>query len=173
MSDALGMITMDQLPPELRALIEKFNGEVGMRSPVRKPLTDLREPADPKKRLHRPSFFFEYGPDVGPYRHQEYPKVKWHENGTDTLVLSRAAEEVLGPEWGDSPHNAPADAVGQVRDDLMALTPEEKTLVMDAYREARISAIRRKLEGLTEAELDAVLGETRPARRTKKSKKGV
>jgi hypothetical protein len=161
-------ITLDMLPIELRQLIEKaMTGNTGMRSPITKPLTDLREPSDPKKRLHRPSFFFETGPDLPPYVHQEYPKVKWHQHQTDSLgrqvdiyVPNAAAEAALGPEWMDRPSGTPLAAIDQVQQEMMLLTDEERQMVVDAHRDARVKSVQAKMAKLSDAELSSVLPNT-------------
>lgn len=158
-------IRLEDLPVEIQELLARSKSE-GTRSPVPRPLTDLREPSDPKKRLHRPSFFFETGPDLPPYKHQEYPKVKWHQNGTDTLVLSEAAEKALGPEWGDIPQGTPLDMVDVVKAELADLTPEEQAMVFEAHREARVKSLLAKFDTLSDAELAAL--ETSVARKAKK-----
>lgn len=161
-------ITLDMLPPELQQIIAAYQaGTVDKsRSPIPKPLTDLREPSDPKKRLHRPSFFFETGPDLPPYRHQEFPKIKWHTSGAETVVLTREAEAALGPGWANEPVVPITNPVEQARADLSGLTEAERQSVLDAHRQARIDLIRQRLSGLSETDLDALMGDLDPKAKT-------
>jgi|SRR5215469_10715429 len=163
----MAQINIEDLPQELQDLLARTK-EQGQRSPIAKPLTDLREPSDPKKRINRPTFFFEMGPDLPPYKHQEYPKVLWHQSGTDTVVLTREAEQAMGPDWGPLPPGTPPEVADVVKAELSTLTPEEQAMVFEAHRKARLDSLMRKFDGLTDKELDAIEAATL----TKKPKKG-
>jgi hypothetical protein len=134
----------------------------GQRSPLPGALKDLRDPGDPSKRLHRPMFAFT---QVDSYTTPtEYPKVKWHQNGTDTLVLSRAAEDAMGAEWSDTPSGKALDPAERVKAEMMALSPEDQELVRSTMREARLKSIQTAMAELSPAEVDALMG-SEPAKR--------
>jgi hypothetical protein len=166
---------LTNLPPEtqqmLMRMLEQYqNGtlnqpEGAKRSPTPGPLKDLRDPGDPQKRLHRPSFFFQVTDSYT--TPTEYPKVKWHQNGTDTLVLTRAAEEALGPEWGDTPSGKPLDPAERLKAEMMALSPEDQELVRTAMRQARLDKIQRTMGELSPAEIEGLLASdaAEPAKR--------
>lgn len=159
------------LSPEMQAtlmrLLEQYQDgtlvqQQGTRSPLPGPLKDLRDPGDQKKRLNRPMFAFT---QVDSYTTPtEYPKVKWHQNGTDTLVLSRAAEDALGSEWGDTPSGKALDPAERVKAEMMALSQEDQELVRSTMREARLKSIQAAMAELSPAEVEALMG-AEPAKR--------
>jgi len=163
---------LTNLPPDLQQaltqMLESYkngtlNLQQGQRSPIPQALKDLRDPGDPVKRLHRPMFAFT---QVDSYTTpKEYPKVKWHQNGTDTLVLSRAAEDALGPEWGDWPSGKAQDPADRVKAEMMALSPEDQELVRESLRQARLNKIQAAMAELSPAELDTLMGNAEPTKR--------
>jgi len=159
---------LHDLPLELQQMLQQFQAQQGRRSPVGQALTDLREPSDPKQRLHRPSFFFEMGPTLPPYRHQAYPKVKWHPTQPDTTVLTAEQEAALGDDWQDQPSGQPLNVAAQIQAEMQTLTPEERDAVLDAHRRARVELLQRKLSALTEAELAALTTEPKGSARVKR-----
>jgi hypothetical protein len=161
----MSQITLDQLSPEVLALLQQQGVQTpGSRSPIRKPLMDLREPSSPKDRINRPQFHWSADPDEAgkrPYKYSPYPKLLWNADGREVLVKDAAAERALGDGWYDTPQFAPVDnVVDELTAELSLLTAEERMMVMDAQRQARLSRLQAKLDQLSEDELAQVVGES-------------
>lgn len=165
---------LNSLPPEMQAamlrMLEAYQAgtldtTAGKRSPVSGPLKDLRDPGDPQKRLHRPSFFFQTTDSYT--TPTEYPKVKWHQNGTDTLVMNRQTEDALGPEWGDTPSGKAMDPAERIKAEMMALSAEDQDLIRTAMRDARLRKIQEAMWELSPAEIEGFLAEGKPAKTRK------
>src|SRR6185503_12029977 len=87
------MIALDQLPIEVQELLRRPAESDGYRSPVFKPLTDLRP--QPFNRMHpRPTFVWSAPEPVNQpaYRHQPFPRRVFKPNGAD--VLDRTCRNV-------------------------------------------------------------------------------
>lgn len=151
------MITLDQLPPEILALLNQ-NG-LPTRTGARPVLTDLREPRTPKEKLNRPNFFWSADEEPGkpPYRHQEFPKIKWQQDGDqirEVLVRSADEEAALIGAWSNFPPLvAPQTTADAIQAQLDALTPEERQLVFEAQRQQRMAALQAKLAAMPDAQL--------------------
>ncbi len=162
---------LTNLPTEMQAaflrMLEEYKAGTlgqpnGQRSPLPGPLKDLRDPGDPSKRLHRPMFAFT---QVDSYTTpREYPKVKWHQNGTDTLVHTRAEEAALGDEWGDLPTGKALSLPERIKAEMAQLSPEDQEFVKEMTRKARLTNIQAALADLSPAEIDAVMAQE-PAKR--------
>lgn len=157
-------IALDQLPPELLQIIEAYkSGTAGTRSPVRTQLKDLRDPMNPKAKLHRPSFSWsaDADPEAPPYQHQAFPKLMFHARQGEIVVMNEEALSALGPDWKDAPITiakvSPADAV---RAEIDSLSPEDRELFLSMQREARMKRIQALMGELTDAELAAVVQAT-------------
>ena len=152
-------ITIDQLPPEIQALI----GAGTNRSPVRQPLTDLREPADPKAKLNRPNFFFEMG-KAEPYRYQPYPALRYKlVNGRiEERRVENATEDnrAQADGWADVPPYSPPPTVEQqkasevqaIKESLAEMTPEERQQILAAYAERRRQTVLDRLSAMPDEE---------------------
>lgn len=159
----MSQITLDQLSPEVLALLQQQGVQTpGSRSPMRKPLSDLREPSSPKDRINRPQFHWSADPDEAgkrPYKYHPYPKLLWNADGQEVLVKDFAAEKALGDGWYDTPQTvSAANSVDELTAELTLLTAEERMMVMDAQRQARLSRLQAKLDHLSEDELAQVVG---------------
>jgi hypothetical protein len=162
------MIAIDQLPPEIQALV----GQYANRSPVRAPLTDLRTPQNPRDRLNRPTFFFEMGQpnpsDQG--RYLPYPALRYKlVNGvpTERRVDSEIEDlQVQRQGWSDVPiHVTPLTVDQQHAADLAALqeavaglSADDRQRVVEAQKQDRLDLLHQKLADLPEATLALVLG---------------
>lgn len=154
-------IALDQLPPEILALLKQNEGERS-RSVVRAPLTDLREPANPKDRLFRPQFHWSAEPDEEgkrPYKYRAYPKLVWNEAGEERVIRSKADEAALVGDWRETPPVLlPTNPVHDIESELASLTPEEREMVFEAHRAQRLARIQAKLGQLTDEQLTQVAG---------------
>lgn len=157
-------ISLDQLPPELLQIIEAYkSGTAGTRSPVRTQLKDLRDPANPKAKLHRPSFSWsaDADPDTPPYRHQTFPCLRFHARQGEIAVMNQEALEALGPDWHDAPIAVKAVApVDAARAEIDSLSPEDRELFLSMQREARMKRIQSLMAGLSEHELASLVMST-------------
>ena len=159
-------ISLDQLSPEVLALLNQQVGNAQARSVVPKPLSDLREPASPKERLFRPQFHWSADPDEAgkrPYKYRSYPKLMWNEAGEEKLVQSQSEEQVLVGEWRTTPPAmSVSNPIHDIESELALLTPEERQMVFEAHRQQRLSRIQAKLGQLTDEQMAQVAGLTEP-----------
>lgn len=163
------MISLDQLPPELLQIIEAYkSGTAGTRSPVRTQLKDLRDPMNPKAKLHRPSFSWsaDADPDLPPYQHQKFPKLMFHERQGEIAVLDEEGLAKLGPDWHEEPiqpvNVAPVDAV---RAEIESLSAEDRELFLTMQRDAKMKRLQALMAGLNENELAALNAATPDVKR--------
>lgn len=146
-------IELSDLPAEIQALLTGGS----TRSPVRKPLTDLREPTTAKGRLNRPHFEWSADPDPKGTVIPEYPRLMWNAEGDEQLVES--ANVPIPPDWTPYPPLvAPVGQMDALQAQLEALSPEDRALVFEAQRQARLKKIQDQLAGLSDRELAKVSG---------------
>lgn len=160
----MNQITLDQLPPEVIALLQHQGQQLqGSRSPIRKPLDDLREPSSPKERLNRPQFHWSADPDEAgkrPYKYHPYPKLLWNASGEEVLVKDAAAERALGDGWRDVPPTASNNPVDDLMAEINMLTAEERMMVIESQRQARVARLQAKMDRLSDADIAQLMGET-------------
>lgn len=164
-------ITLDQLPPEVLALLEATRSGAGQRSPVRQPLTDLRTPQNPRERINRPSFFFEMGERPEPYVYKPYPALRYKlVNGkVEERRVDHAGEDepLKADGWLTAPpYVAPktveqqqAESMSALQAELDSMSPEDRAWVLEAQAQARRQALMAKMAGLSETDLAAVAGD--------------
>lgn len=167
---------ISQLSPEvIEQLRSTFQGvpDPTQRSPIRKVLTDLREPSNPKDRLNRPSFFWsadESMSDKRPYVLKHYPKLKFKLDDAgklaETVVLNEHSEATLGSEWSDAPpFLPPTTAQDRLKAELAELSDEDRAFVLEAQRKARLERLMGSLSNLSDTALADVSGSAMPVKR--------
>ncbi len=140
------------------------------RSPFRaRQLTDLR--LLPRADDPRPTFFAtsEVPREWDTTAQHEYPKLMWSPKGQEITIPAGkdAKEQELGYERQGYGHRPPADAspLDAVEREMAQLSDEDRRLVLEMQKKARMSRLEEKLAGLTDEELAMVAGA-----RTKKGK---
>lgn len=156
----MGTINLEDLPPEIQALI----GGANHRSPIRKPLTDLREPTTAKGRLNRPHFEWSADPPPEGTVIPPYPRLFWDANGVEIKIASPEHEaSTVQPEWTSAPPMAHAiSAVDQLQKELAALSVEDRAFVMEAQRKARLERLHGKLSLLSDGDIASLAPVTVP-----------
>ena len=155
--------------------------ETIFRSPAWKPLKDLRNKVTFDKHNPRPYFGWssdgaaEAREDAPPYVYQGYPALMFKmEKGVvfDVTVQSLTERERLRREgWLDEyPAVTPLSLTAQLQTELEALSPEDRTLVLEAQRQQRIKALTDRLAGLTPESLASVAGADEPKRALPKAR---
>lgn len=126
-------------------------------------LTDLR--LRPGKTDPRPHF------DLGDELPADYPGLgeqppyrclRWHPVTGEEVCATTTEQLARYDADGYLSHpiqGAPKSTVEDVTDELAALTPEERELVLTAQRQKRLEVLQAKLAKLSEAELAAVQGQ--------------
>ena len=161
-------INLDQLPPELLQVIEAYkSGVAGTRSPIRQQLKDLREPSNPKGKLHRPSFSFsaDADPDAPAYMDQRFPTLRFHPKlvseknpSGEMLVPNQDALDKLSDEWQEQPIvHAAVSAFDAARADLDSLSEDDRATLLEMQKAATMNRIQAALAGLTDAERATLL----------------
>lgn len=154
------MIDLSQLPAEIQALV---NGGQGQRSPIRKPLTDLRPPMTAKGRLNRPHFEWSADPDPNPPAITSATHLFWDATGVEHAVTDEGLGNVP-KDWTTSPPMAHAlSAMERAQAELMMLSPEDRQFVLDAQKKTRLDRIREQLSGLSATDIAAILAANAPA----------
>lgn len=158
------MSVLQSLSPEqLAQLRTELNamdlGDGTGRSPIRpRQLTDLRlQPRADDPRPH-----FEWSADsprnvsLGPGT--EYPKLMWHQTtGKEITVRSAAEQRQMADVYQLTPPNqAPLDPAERARLEFEALPEEERQIVLDLQRKARIERVHALLNTLPETQFAAV-----------------
>jgi len=156
MSNPLDALTPDKIN-ELLALLEAQKaGTLGTRSPIPQQLKDLRAPQSEKGKLHRPAFSWSADADplAPPYVRQEFPKLLFHARQGEIVVVNQEALEALGDGWQETPvqnaHVTPYDAA---RAEFESLSEEDRALVLELQREARIKRVQAAMAGFSDSEL--------------------
>jgi hypothetical protein len=170
----MSQITINDLSPDLlqqlKTLFEsQAKGTAGNRSPIPVQLKDLRDPGTQSGRLHRPSFVFsaEADTDARPYVHQAFPKILYHaKTGAETLALSQENMDALGAEWQEfPPHAAKMTAFDAAKSELDSLSEEDRKLVAELTRKAKIDRVNALMASLSESEIAALTNGSEPAKR--------
>ena len=166
----LSQFSADQLEA-LKALISQQLGAAGDgRSPFRpRQLHDLR--LQPTKDDPRPTFFWSADPPrtQAPPRPRAYPKLRWHaETGQERTIRTPQELAALGADWIDHPPvMTPETAEERVARALAELSPEDREMVLEANRQAKLARLQRDLADLSEVQAGRVLNEDAPKRRKK------
>ncbi len=158
---ALSNLTAEQL----QGILAQGNG----RSPNKpRQLHDLR--LQPTATDPRPLFIpsAEGSRDV-PERHLPYPKLLWHVDSALEITVYDEAEhhaKLDGGEWTSVPPTSkPIDPVERARLMFEALNDEDKALVLEQQRQARIAAVSGAMSALTANQAAQAVGLEIPAKR--------
>lgn len=115
----------------------------------------------PSERDHRPLFQYDTLTDEEKAASPPPPwrVLRWHPvDGTE--VCATSPEELAAYERQGyvafPPNQHPVKAQDAIRDELAALSPDERAAVLEAAAAARREALTRKLAGLSEADLALV-----------------
>ncbi len=131
----------------------------GNRSPVWKPLRDMRAPQTQKGRLNRPHF--EWSADEPPEgtKIPAYPRLMWDAKGTEYSIANPIDEQRRRDEgWTTAPPMASAlSASDRIQSELAALSPEDRQFVIEAQKQARLNKLKEQMSGLSNADLAALM----------------
>jgi hypothetical protein len=112
----------------------------------------------PSAKDHRPLFHYDTLSDEEQYDSPPppYRVLRWHPvNGTE--VCATSPEELAGYEKQGyvsfPPNQHPVTALDAIAAELAALSPEDRALVLEAQRKARIEALVQKTAQLSDADL--------------------
>lgn len=156
MANPLDSLSSEQIAGLLAMLEANKAGNLGTRSPIPQQLRDLRPPMNEKGKLHRPSFSFSADADplAPPYVHQEFPKLMFHARRGEIAVMNQEAMDELGDGWQETPiHNAKVTPYDAARAEFESLSEEDRALVMELQRDARIKRVQAALGSFSEAEI--------------------
>jgi len=133
------------------------------RSPFRaRQLTDLR--LLPRADDPRPTFFVtsEVPREWDTTAQHDYPKLMWSPKGQEITIQAGkdAKEQQLAYERQGYGHTPPADAspLDAVEREMAQLSDEDRKLVLEMQKKARMARLEEKLAGLTDEELALVAG---------------
>jgi hypothetical protein len=148
-------------------LIDKLRGLLGLpnagRSPIMKPLRDLRAPTTAKGRLNRPHFEWSAEDDGNTFI-APFPRLYWDARGVEVRIESE--EELLMRDrtgWTDRPPMAHALTERERADAMLAqLSPEDRQFVLEAQKKTRLDRIRETLSGLSSADIAAIMSSQQP-----------
>jgi hypothetical protein len=145
------------------------------RSPFKpRQLDDLR--LLPTKDDPRPTFFWsaESPRDAGDLtRTTLYPRLLWHgETGVEcTVTTAEDHQDKLSDGWVETqPYQAPTDPMAELQKELDALSPDDRAMVIEAQRMARLTALQTKIAALSEMSLQSLVSS--PEERIEKRKPG-
>lgn len=156
-SQLLGSLQPDQIAA-LKAAIDGLTDTSG-RSPFKpRQLHDLR--LLPTKDDPRPTFFWSADPPrnaVDLTRTTPYPRLMWHNTtGQEISVSDLSAEQTMTAKGFvvTPPANAEApDALDVIRQQLDALSPEDRAMIVAAAQKDRLARLQEAMAGLSEEEL--------------------
>lgn len=160
-------------PEQLSDLKRKLDGltDTSGRSPIRPRqlhnLTLLPTATDPRP-LFVPSAEQPRDYVAGPPKY--YPKLMWHRDTEDEITVHSYEEEQQ--KLAEYKLEAPAAPIvlnnaDQIRAALDTLTDEERNLVIKAQKDERIAKLKDRLAGLSEIDLERLLGESKGSKRKK------
>jgi hypothetical protein len=153
-------INLEDLPPEIQALVSNLNGG---RSPIPRPLADLRPPTTARGRLHRPHFEWSADPDPNPPPLGPYPMLFWDAHGIEHRVMSDAELQAKPADWMPSPPLvATRTGADALQHELDALAPEDRAFLLDAQKKQRLQRISDRLAQLTDTAWAALQSSTPP-----------
>ncbi len=152
---------------QLKALLgvkEEPNG----RSPIWKPLRDMRPPTTAKGRLNRPHFEWS-AEDDGHTVIPAYPRLYWDEGGVERRVENAEKDKDTPETWRTSPPGKPApiDIAAVLQAQFDALSPEDQAFVLEAQKQTRLQKIHALMSGLSESELSGLVPKPIETKRAK------
>ena len=112
----------------------------------------------------RPTFFWSADSprDAGDLtKTTPYPRLLWHrDTGEEITVPTAEAHAQMGEEWLVLPpaQTAP-DPMETMRAELDALTPEDRAVLIEGQRKARMAALQAKMAELPDDALETLLGD--------------
>jgi hypothetical protein len=145
-------------PEQLSAILAQGHA----RSPIKpRQLHDLR--LAPTATDPRPLFTsgVPEAPRDRPETHSPYPRLLWHrETGQEITVGSAEDHARRGADWTDQPPQSQAiDPVEQARALFESLSEEDRALVLELQRKAKIDAINAALGQLSPGQMASALGQ--------------
>lgn len=140
----------------LKALLGVKEAE-GARSPVWKPLSDMRAPTTTKGRLNRPHFEWS-AEDDGHTFIPAYPTLYWDDHGVERRIESAEAEKQIPATWKPYPPRKAAivDPLVKAQEEFDALSPEDQQFVLQAQKQARLNRLNEMMSALTDTQLAAM-----------------
>ncbi len=166
------MIDLSQLPEEVQQLVAAAGGALGTRSPIPKPLKDLRAPTTAKGRLHRPHFEWSADPDPDPRPIGPYPMLFWDASAVEHSIPNEEALKTKPADWlSTPPFAAPMSELDALQKELLALSPEDRAFLLEEQRKQRIARIQGRMQNLPDAALAQL--QATPEKTDKKLPKAV
>lgn len=148
-------LDLSNLSPEqiaqLRAQLG-LPGETPMRSPIMRPLSDLRAPTTARGRLNRPHFEWSADPPPEGVVIPPYPCLWWNPRGQEVRVESPEHMKALGigDGWTARPpmgnELTPED---RLKAEVAQLSPSDREFLLKSVRDARMASLRDKMSGLS------------------------
>lgn len=128
--------------------------EAGGRSPVWKPLADMRAPTTTKGRLNRPHFEWS-AEDDGHTVIPAYPTLYWDDHGVERRVETAEAEKLIPASWKPYPPRKAAivDPLVKAQAEFDALSPEDQQFVLQAQKQARLNRLNEMMSALSDTDL--------------------
>lgn len=152
MSIDLTTLTPDDIT-KLKALLGVKETEGG-RSPVWRPLADMRAPTTTKGRLNRPHFEWS-AEDDGHTVILPFPRLYWDARGIEQRVETAEAEALIPSAWKPYPPAKAAivDPLVKAQAEFDALSPEDQQFVLQAQKQARLNRLNEMMSGLSDVQL--------------------
>lgn len=149
---------VEALTAQLTATQSGLNTPSSGRTPVLGPLKNLLYPP-PSATVAKPNFFYD-GMNLPNVPGKPFPTLRFRltDTGVEERCCRTAADVIaLGDGWSEIPPSVELPSpLESVQEAMEALTPEERTVVMEEQRKTRLSAIQRMLADLPPEELAAL-----------------
>lgn len=145
---------LSDLSPEL---ISQLRSMLGLpddtRSPVRKPLADLRAPSTAKGRLHRPHFEWSADPPPEGVTIGPWPRLMWDPRGVERRLENEDHMRATigdGVGWTSAPPmaNAISDE-DRLAAEIASLSKEDREFLLTQHRTARLNSLTERMLSLS------------------------
>ncbi len=150
------LIDLSNLTPDAIEQLKAILGSSGgtNRSPMWKPLRDMRPPTTAKGRLNRPHFEWS-AEDDGHTVIPAYPRLYWDEQGIERRVETAEADKLTPPTWRTMPpgKQEPINQAAVLQAQFDALSPEDQAYVLEAQKQTRLKRIHELMSGLSESDI--------------------
>lgn len=151
------MIDVNKLTADDLQILKNMLGikEESTRSPMWRPLRDLRPPQTAKGRLNRPHF--EWSADEPPEGVviPPFPRLYWDGRGVEVRVESE--DDLIArakPDWTDRPPMANAmSEADRVRAEIALLSDEDREFLMTAHKQAKMDRLKEQMMTLSAADI--------------------
>lgn len=148
----LTKLTPDDIA-QLKALLGVKEDADG-RSPIWRPLTDMRPPKTARGRLNRPHF--EQSAEEPPEGTTipAFPRLFWDGAGIERKIHEDQLH-LVGTDWTSAPPLASAvvDPMIRIQAEFDALSPEDQQFVLNAQKQARLSRLHSLLADLPDQDV--------------------